>query len=37
MGTKNVTRKFLITKKGYEDDADVNGIGNKDIKIRKKM
>lgn len=31
-GTKNVTRKFLITKKGYEDDADVNGIGNKDIK-----
>lgn len=31
-GTKYVTRKFLITKKGYEDDADVNGIGNKDIK-----
>lgn len=31
-GTKDVTRKFLITKKGYEDDADVNGIGNKDIK-----
>lgn len=28
----SVTRKFLITKKGYEDDADVNGIGNKDIK-----
>lgn len=31
-GTNEVTRKFLITKKGYEDDADVNGIGNKDIK-----
>ncbi len=31
-GTKDVTRKFLITKKGYEDDADVSGIGNKDIK-----
>lgn len=31
-GTKDVTKKFLITKKGYEDDADVSGIGNKDIK-----
>ena len=28
--TDSVTKKFLITKKGYEDDADVSGIGNKD-------
>lgn len=29
-GAKDVTKKFLITKKGYEDDADVSGLGNKD-------
>ena len=31
-GTDKVTKKFLLTKKGYENDADISGIGNKDEK-----
>ncbi|MDO5302159.1 MAG: hypothetical protein Q4E76_06640, partial [Tissierellia bacterium] len=27
-GEKTVTKKFLITKKGYQDEADLNGIGS---------
>lgn len=31
-GTNDVTKEFLLTKKGYENDADISGIGNKDEK-----
>lgn len=31
-GANKVTKKFLITKKGYENEADLGGIGSKDPK-----